>query len=129
MSDYSIGERRILLKAMIVRRVPKNTRIESLLLMEALQADHEKVQQETPHLYFANWHSFLAQEVDDCLLQELIDDGVRIVRGQRHGPAKHGYIRTDLGDLFLKTLGDRLSDALDDMPMSDVGVLDFLSLL
>lgn len=129
MTEYSVGERLILLKAMIVRRVPKNTRIEAQLLMEALQADHELVREETPNLYFSHWDEYLGREVDDCLAQELIDDGVTIVKGKRRGPQKHGYTRTSLGDLFLRTLEPRLAEALEEMPMSDVGVLDFLSLL
>lgn len=126
---YRFGDRLILLKAMIVRRIPKNRRIESTLLMEALQADHELVREQTPHLYFSDWGSWLGQEVDDCLEQELIDDGVKVIKGRRHGPAVAGYQRTDLGNLFLRTLEPKLAEALEDMPMSDVGVLDFLSLL
>jgi hypothetical protein len=118
----------LLLKAMIVRRVPKTSRIESQLLMEALQADHERVRVETPHLYFSHWDEYLAREVDYCRDQELIDDGVRTVKGKRRGPNTHGYTRTSLGDIFLRTLEPKLAQALEDMPMSDVGVLDFLSL-
>lgn len=129
MSDYTIGERLILLKAMIVRRVPRQKRIESQLLMEALQADHDLVRQDTPHLYFSHWDEYLGREVEDCCEQELIDDGVRVVKGKRRSPPTHGYTRTDLGDLFLRTLEPRLAEALEEMPMSDVGVLDFLSLL
>lgn len=129
MTEYSFGERMILLKAMIVRRIPRHKRIESQLLMGALQADHELVREETPNLYFSTWYSYIGQEVDDCLEQELVDDGVKIIKGSRHGPPTHGYTRTDLGDLFLRTLEPRLAEALEEMPMSDVGVLDFLSLL
>lgn len=128
MTEYSVGERLLLLMAMIVRRVPEKRRIESQLLLEALQADHELVRKNTPHLYFTNWHDYLGQEVEQCLQMELIDDGVKIVKGKRIGPPTHGYIRTEGGSLFLKTLEPRLAGPLEDMPMSSVGVLDFLSL-
>ncbi len=128
MSDYSEIERMLLLKAMIVRRVPLKRRIESMLLMEALQADHELVRERTPNLYFSNWANWLGAEVDECLVQELIDDGVKLVKGVKKGPVAHGYIRTPTGDLYLRTLEPRLAEALEEMPMSDVGVLDFLSL-
>ena len=126
---YSEGERLLLLQAMVVRRVPEKSRVESSLLMEALQADHELVRQNTPHLYFNDWHTFVGMEVDNCVEQELLDDGIRIVKGVRRGPAISSYTRTDLGNLFLKTLEPRLADALEEMPMSDVGMLDFLGLL
>lgn len=127
MTDYSVGERLLLLKAMIVRRVPKTRRIESQLLFEALQADHELVRVQTPHLYFTNWRNYLGAEVDECVGQELLDDGINKATGR--GPTTHGYTRTKLGDLYLRTLEPRLEEALDSMPMSDVGVLDFLGLL
>lgn len=126
MRELTVNERYLLMKAMIVRRVPANRRINSVLLMEALEADYELVRIDTPHYYYAGWNSWIAQEVSVCEDQELIFDGINKSTGK--GPPMHGYTRTNLGEIYLKTLEFPLSEALEDMPMSDVGVLDFLSL-
>ena len=129
MTLYSLGERLLLLKCMVVRRVPSARRIESQLLMEALQADHELVRNKSPHLYFNAWDSYIGQEVEDCVELELLDNGVKLVRGKPVLPTTSGYTRTKLGCIFLETLEPRLLDALDQMPMSNIGVLDFLGLM
>ena len=126
MSELTVVERHLLMKAMILRRVPSNRRIDSLLLMSALGADYELVRKETPQYYYADWNWWIAQEVEACVEQELVFDGVNKQTGK--GPPTHGYTRTNLGDIYLRTLEPRLADALEAMPMSDVGVLDFLSL-
>ncbi|MGE3483717.1 MAG: hypothetical protein AB7L09_03175 [Nitrospira sp.] len=127
MSTYTYADRMLLLKAMIVRRVPRERRIASAMLMTALQADQELVRERTPQYYFSDWRSWTSSEVNSVLEQELIDDGINKKTG--HGPPVLGYIRTRLGDIFLLSLEPRLAMALDEMPMSDVAVLDFLSLL
>ena len=120
------AERFLLLQALIVRRVPANSRIASQLLMEALQADNELVMKERPELYYHGMMN-ISQEVDICIEEELIEDGL----GRKIGRVAHAITlrRTKRGQMFLDSLGESLSEALDSMPMSDVGVLDFLSLL
>ena len=125
--ELSYAERFILMQALIVRRVPAHTRITPQLLLEALQADNELVMVKTPKLYFNDGLYNISQEVDICVEEGLIEDG----NSRQISRAKFAVSlrRTPLGDMFLNSLGDTLKDALDDMPMSDVGILDFLSLL
>ncbi len=127
MTELSVCERHLLMKAMIVRRVPNVVWIKSQLLMEALQADYELVRSKTPEYYYAEWNWWISREVDECIEQELISDGINKKTGK--GPTNHGFTRTSLGNTYLRTLEPRLAEALDFMPMSDVGVLDFLSLI
>jgi len=127
------AERLLLLQALIVRRVPLNSRISSILLMEALQADNALVQAEQPDLYYQHFNTNLAQEVDICIDVGYIEDGVS-PRKTRFGknrstPKPPTYRRTEEGNRLLNSFERRLEDALDSMPMSDVGLLDFLSLL
>jgi len=126
MANYA--ERFLLLQAMIVRRVPHNSTIGLTLLLEALQADYELVKDRCPELYFNdNALLNLRREVDICLEEALIEDSLR----RKIGRADQAVAlrRTDHGDRLLSSLEPWLEDALDSMPMSDVGVLDFLSLL
>lgn len=133
MIALKYAERFLLLKALIVRRVPTNSRISSLLLMRALQADHELVKEKTPHLYFSDYLKNISQEVAACVEETLIEDGrvpaVKSRRFTRQDPKSKTYRRTRLGDQFLNSLEPRFQDDLDSMPMSDTGILDFLSLL
>ena len=124
--DRNYAERFLLLQALIIRRVPENSRIAPQLLMEALVADNEVVLTGRPGLYF-NGMKNISQEVDICLEEELIEDGL----GRKIGRNAQAITlrRTKKGQMFLDSLGKDLADALDSMPMSDVGVLDFLSLL
>lgn len=66
-------------------------------------------------------------EVDICVEEGLIEDGL----GRKIGRFNQAVTlrRTPKGNVFIKSLGATLTAALDEMPMSDVGVLDFLSLL
>jgi len=128
------AERLLLLQALIVRRVPFNTRITSLLLMEALQADDALVKEQTPLLHFKDSYKNISQEVAACVDAGLIDDGqVSVVSSRRHArqvkPKAKTYRRTRLGDQYLNSLEPGLRANLDSMPMSDVGILDFLSLI
>jgi len=125
------AERFLLLKALIVRRVPTNSRIPSLLLMEALQADNELVKEQAPHLYFNDYLRNISQEVGICVEEGLIEDGALVRKGRIVPIAvtPKTYKRTRLGETFLKCLEPSLEGALDEMPMSDVGILDFLSLI
>lgn len=115
------GERFLLLKACIVRRTPRNAWIESPALLKAIQEDHELVRTKTPHYYFQDSLLNLGQELDIT-----VEDGLVAESGKK-GPKK--YQRTSLGDTFLKSLEPRLTDVLDEMPMTGEGLLDFLSLL
>lgn len=119
----SVGERFILLQAMIVRRVPSTSKVTHQLLMEALQADNELVLETRPDLHYKYSNMNISQEVDVLIEMELIE-AIQI------RPSKPVVLRrTSQGDVLLKCLEPRLTEALDDMPMSDVGMLDFLSLL
>lgn len=133
LTVLNYAERFLLLQALIIRRVPTNSRIPSLILMEALQADHKLVKEKAPHLYFNDHLKNISQEVAICVETNLIEDGqvpaVRSRRFARQAPKSKTYRRTRLGDQFLNSLEPRLEEALDEMPMSNVAVLDFLSLL
>lgn len=118
--QINFAERLILLQALIIRRVPKNARIERQLLLEALQADDKLVQERKPDLYFHHTQLSLGQEVNTCIDLEYIEAGAKGCTSLR---------RTRLGDQFLSILEEHLEDHLDNMPMSEVGVLDFLSYL
>jgi hypothetical protein len=121
------AERFILMQALIVRRVPSHTRITPELLLKALRADNELVRQRTPDLYFQDDIGDIQREVDICLEEGLIEDSL----GRKIDRTKFAVSlrRTPLGECFLGSLGSDLEEALDSMPMSDIGVLDFLSLL
>ena len=125
------AERLLLLQALIVRRVPAASRITPILLMEALQADNALVKEETPHLYFNDHLKNLSQEVAACVDAGLIEDGTpkKVKNRWTTAPVCKSYRRTPLGDQYLTSMESRLEELLDSMPMSDVGILDFLSLL
>jgi hypothetical protein len=121
------AERFMSMQALIVRRVPANSRITPKLLVEALQADNELVREKRPDLYYDDGLMDIAGEVNICVEQGLIEDG----NGRKIGRYNQAITlrRTELGEMFLNSLEPRFAEALDDMPMSDVGVLDFLSLI
>lgn len=126
MANYA--ERFLLLQAMIVRRVPLNSTIGLTLLLEALQEDYKLVKDRCPELYFNDdVLTNLRREVDICLEEDLIGDSL----SRKIGRADQAVAlrRTSQGDRLLSSLEPWLEEALDSMPMSDVGVLDFLSLL
>lgn len=124
---FNYAERFLLMQALIVRRVPATARITPQLLLEALQADSELVKEKCPDLYYDHFETNLSQEVDICVEEGLIEEGLgRTVKSHRHAVSLK---RTPTGQQFLDSMEPRLEDALDSMPMSDVGVLDFLSLL
>jgi hypothetical protein len=125
MANYA--ERFLLMQALIVRRVPLTSRITPTLLIEALQADNELVRERCPDLYYDGGLMDLKKEVDICVEEELIEDG----NGRKIGRHSQAVTlrRTERGERMLSSLEPRLEEALDSMPMSDVGVLDFLSLL
>jgi len=128
------AERLLLLQALIVRRVPTASRIKSVFLMEALQADEALVKKQTPLLHFKDRYENISQEVTACVGAGLIDDGsIKVTKRRRVTgncrPIPITYKRTALGDQFLNTLEPGIQADLDSMPMSDVGILDFLSLL
>jgi hypothetical protein len=126
------AERLLLLQALIIRRVPSTSRITPVLLLEALQGDIELVREKRPDLYFQHFSKNLSQEVQACVEVGYLEDGSERRPGRwsknfRPGPVS--YKRTEEGDRLLNSLGVRLGNSLDEMPMSDVGLLDFLSLL
>jgi len=126
MANYA--ERFLLLQAMIVRRVPFNSTIGFTLLLEALEEDYKLVKDRCPEFYFNdNAMRNLRQEVDICVKEDLIGDSLR----RKIGRADQAVAlrRTEHGDRLLSSLEPWLEEALDSMPMSDVGVLDFLSQL
>jgi len=127
MSNYA--ERLLLLQALIVRRVPAGARVSSILLMEALQADNELVKEDCPLLYFDC--GAISKEVAACVDAGLIDDGLprKVKNRWTQAVVVKTYRRTPLGDQFVNTLEPGLQRDLDSMPMSDVGILDFLSLI
>ena len=129
-AEFNYSERLLLLQAMIVRRVPshrQSQRIQPQLLMESLQADLELVREQTPELYFQDFINNLSDEVDICVDEGLIEDGWARRMGRLIRLAE--YRRTKTGQQLLDTMEPRLAEALDSMPMSDVGILDFLSLI
>lgn len=94
--------------------------------MEALEADQKLVQQRTPDLYFTDAFTMhMSQEIEMCVDEEWIEDGW----ANRIGRRLPEYRRTEKGQRMLDSLEPILAEALDDMPMSSIGVLDFLSLL
>jgi hypothetical protein len=127
----NLVDRLLLMQAMIVRRVPMATRITSIMLMERLQEDHQLVAEKAPHYYFSDDKYSLSGEVQSCVDIGLIEDGTTSAVKNRWtmAPTPRTYKRTAMGDQFLRTLEDRFQQALDDMPMSDKGLLDFLSLI
>ena len=129
MSNYA--ERFMLMQALIVRRVPGDARITPILLMEALQADYALVEKKTPQFYFSDYRKNISQEVAACVDAGLIEDGTprKVKNRWTIAPVCKSYRRTSLGDLLLSSLEPRFQEALDSMPMSDVGILDFLSLI
>jgi len=129
---HNYAERLLLLQAMIVRRVPSTSRIAPVLLLEALQGDIELVREKRPDLYFQHFSNNLSQEVQACVEVGYLEDGSELRPGRwsknlRPGPVS--YKRTEEGDRLLSSLEVRLEGSLDEMPMSDVGVLDFLGML
>lgn len=64
----------------------------------------------------------MSQELDSAVEIGLIEESKL-----GHRPAK--FKRTQLGDVFLRTLEPDLAVILDEMPMSGGDLLDFLSML
>jgi hypothetical protein len=131
LNGFNYAERLLLLQAMIVRRVPshrQSSRIQPALLMEALEADLELVRQRTPDLYLNdNFTIGMQGEVTVCVVEEWIEGGWAKRMGKMISLPE--YRRTEKGQRMLDSLEPRLAEALEDMSMSDVGVLDFLGLL
>lgn len=125
MANYA--ERFLLMQALIVRRVPQNSKIAPALLLEAVAADMEKVRLRRPELYFGGGTENIGREINICIEEGLIQDALGRLIGD-HTQAT-GLRRTAMGAMLISSLEPRLEDDLDSMPMSDVGVLDFLSLL
>lgn len=111
------AERFLLFQATIVRRVPRNRWIPSQTLMEALQADDALVAEQCPEYWYQYFQLNLSQELAVCIEEGLVESSSR------------GFKRTADGERLLTSLEPHLAEVLDAMPMSKVGVLDFLSLL
>lgn len=121
--SHNLSERLLLLWACIVRRVPSTAWITSDLLLQMIERDQSLVQAKAPQYYYC-YDQMIGYEYE---IAAVVENGLIEESANRSSTPK--YRRTPLGDVFLKSIEPRLSDALDQMPMTDEGLLDFLGLL
>ena len=115
-----MGERFLLRKVLILRRISDTKSLRMDQLLEHLEEDERLVQEKAPELYFQDDWSDLRRDIDDCVEDGLIEWISPIGSTQT-------LKRTRLGEQFMKTLEPRLQRGADDMPMSGNNLLDFLA--
>lgn len=115
-----MGERFLLRKALILRRVSSVKSVPIDQLMKFLGEDEALVRDKAPDCYFQDDWSDLRIDIDECVSDGLLE---WVIPSGSASTLK----RTRLGDQFLKTLEPRLQNGMDDMPMSGDGLLDFLA--
>lgn len=125
--NLAYSERLLLLKALIVQRTPDSRRITHQLLLEALQADLNKIRIDRPDLYYNHDSATIETEIEICVEEGLIEGEAS--RDNRIMFTRKTLRRTSLGNLFLKTLENKLAQALEEVPMSNTHILDFLGLV
>ena len=115
-----LGERILLRKALVLRRVFDGKSVPIDQLLKFLEEDEELVREKAPQFYYADANFDLRAEIDDCVDDGLIEWTIPIGSGQT-------LRRTKLGNQFMQTLEPRLQNGVDDMPMSGDAILDFLA--
>ena len=113
-----LGERLLLRKALILRRVFDNKTVPMDMLLKSLEEDENLVREQTPQLYYQDAWNDLRYDIDDCVDDGLLEWTIPIGSGKT-------LKRTRLGNQFMKTLEPRLRDGVDEMPMSGDDLLDY----
>ena len=115
-----MGERFLLKKALVLRRVFSTGTVPMDTLLRSLEEDEQLIRENVPGLYYADANFDLRSDIDDCVEEGLLEWTNPIGGGTT-------LKRTRLGDQFMKTLGGRLQYGFDAMPMSGDNLLDFLA--
>jgi hypothetical protein len=118
--ELPMGERLLLKKALILRRIFSAGTVPMDVLLRSLEDDDALIREKAPGLYYADAERDMRSEIDDCVEEGLLEWITPVGSGTT-------LKRTRLGDQFMKTLGGRLQYGFDAMPMSGDALLDFLA--